>query len=258
MQEPSRLTPLGILGSALFMGIPGLLLIATVRLGVPLALAAGVPLITAFLWALYGPLGLLIVVALIAYRVEGHPFRWAVFEERMRLRRLDRRGWLLTIGATLLVIVLENVLLEPASRFLAGIALFAPPEWLPAPLNPLDELEFPLSTFLGVNLNGAWWVPMVFVPCLLANILGEELLWRGYMLPRQELAFGKWAWLVNGAFWLVLFHAFMPWIFISVLPTMTLVPYLTQRLQSTWCGIVIHGTGNLLFLIMLIISVASA
>jgi hypothetical protein len=30
------------------------------------------------------------------------------------------------------------------------------------------------------------------------NIVGEEFVWRGVVLPRQEVAFGGRAWLVNG------------------------------------------------------------
>jgi membrane protease YdiL (CAAX protease family) len=39
---------------------------------------------------------------------------------------------------------------------------------------------------------------------LLLNILGEEFLWRGLMLTRQEVVFGKYTWLVHD--WLGIFH----------------------------------------------------
>lgn len=56
--------------------------------------------------------------------------------------------------------------------------------------------------FMGVPLLGSWWVPVYYASLMLVfNIGGEELWWRGYVLPRQELAFGKLAWVVHGIFW---------------------------------------------------------
>ncbi|MFP4323970.1 MAG: type II CAAX prenyl endopeptidase Rce1 family protein [Anaerolineales bacterium] len=49
----------------------------------------------------------------------------------------------------------------------------------------------------------------VYAVSLFGNIIGEELWWRGYILPIQERAFGKWAWLINGLLWIVVFHAFL-------------------------------------------------
>lgn len=42
--------------------------------------------------------------------------------------------------------------------------------------------------------SGRYWILAVWLPFWVLNIFGEELLWRGVVLPRQETAFGKWAW----------------------------------------------------------------
>ena len=64
------------------------------------------------------------------------------------------------------------------------------------------------GTFGGMNMSGRWDIFAMMAVCLIVlNIGGEELWWRGIILPRQELAFGKWAWLVNGLLW-DLFHFF--------------------------------------------------
>jgi hypothetical protein len=45
---------------------------------------------------------------------------------------------------------------------------------------------------MGIPLQRAWWILVYYaVVMLVCNIGGEELWWRGYVLPRQELAFGK-------------------------------------------------------------------
>ncbi len=55
-------------------------------------------------------------------------------------------------------------------------------------------------------------------PVFVLNIVGEEFVWRGVALPRQEVAFGGRAWLVNGILWL-LFHAAFPWqVLLSLVP----------------------------------------
>nr|WP_264475105.1 CPBP family intramembrane glutamic endopeptidase [Salinirubrum litoreum] len=108
---------------------------------------------------------------------------------------------------------------------------------------------------MGVTLAGAWWVVAVWTVAFVINVGGEELLWRGYLLPRQEAVFGRWAWLVNGLLWVVAVHAFMWWTLVGLLPTGLVTPYLVQRYESTWAGIVVHGLGNALWLGLLVVGV---
>jgi len=52
--------------------------------------------------------------------------------------------------------------------------------------------RFGPKDFMGLPLHGAWWILVYYaVVILVCNIGGEELWWRGYVLPRQELAFGR-------------------------------------------------------------------
>ncbi len=250
----TTLRPLGLFGSILFTAIPGLVCFATIHFGVPAAMEAGVSQLVAFHLALYVPCALLGLTAIIAYKRDGHPMQWAAFRDRMRLGSMSGKLWAITLGATLLVLILED-LLSPGQKLLASIPLFAPPEWLAAPFNPLKPFDIPVTHFMDTELAGQFWIPVAYIPCLLANILGEELLWRGYMLPRQELAFGKWAWLVNGIGWMWLFHMFIPWILLTVIPSMILVPWMAQRHKSTVIPIIIHGTGNTLLLALLLAGV---
>ena len=88
------------------------------------------------------------------------------------------------------------------------------------------------------------WVFAAWTPLLLSNILGEELCWRGYLLPRQEAGLGRMAWLPNGILW-CLFHWSFGWpIMVILLPITLLLPWIVQRRRNTWIGIIIHGVFN--------------
>jgi membrane protease YdiL (CAAX protease family) len=124
---------------------------------------------------------------------------------------------------------------------LPGLAV---PTTFPAPFDPLAPFALPPNAYLGTPLEGAAWLALLALGGWLANIAGEELFWRGWLLPRQQGLWGRWAWLPHGLGWLLLVHAFMPWAWPSLLPTTLLVPWLSQRTGSIWTAVVVHGTGN--------------
>jgi membrane protease YdiL (CAAX protease family) len=89
-----------------------------------------------------------------------------------------------------------------------------------------------------------YWLFLAWLPYFFFNIVGEELLWRGYLLPRQASALGRYAWLFNGFLWAI-FHVGIGWrIAILLLPIEFVVPYVVQRRMNTWLGIIIHGLYN--------------
>jgi membrane protease YdiL (CAAX protease family) len=89
-----------------------------------------------------------------------------------------------------------------------------------------------------------YWIFLVWLPYFFFNIAGEELLWRGYLLPRQVLAIGSSAWILNGLLWAI-FHLAIGWrIAVVLLPIEAIVPYVVQRRQNTWLGVLIHGAYN--------------
>ena len=46
--------------------------------------------------------------------------------------------------------------------------------------------------------GGVLWPAIVLVLMVLNTVLGEELLFRGLLLPRMSGAFGRWDWVANG------------------------------------------------------------
>jgi len=108
----------------------------------------------------------------------------------------------------------------------------------------LDPRFQPSPWFLAQSPGWHAWVFVGWIPLFIANILGEELCWRGYILPRQEVVLGRAAWLGNGIPW-CLFHWSFGWpILVMLLPISLLLPWIVQRRRNTWVGIIIHAIFN--------------
>ena len=197
----------------------------------------------------------LLGVALIAYRLEGNEWSWAVFRERFRLRAFTRKEGLWVVGI-LVLCVIADALLEGTGKWLASVPAFAPPDYFPPPFNPLVDVRFPVAEFLGVPFKGNWFIAGLWIPLSLVSMIGEEFLWRGYLLPRQELTHGKWAWLLNGLLWGYLFHVGMKWQYLGMWPSMLLTAWIAQRLRITWASVAVHVGGNaILFWLFLLAGV---
>jgi membrane protease YdiL (CAAX protease family) len=124
----------------------------------------------------------------------------------------------------------------------------------PMPAHLLRLFDIQAGTFMDIPLAGAWWLLLVYLFYVLLNVFGEELWWRGYILPRQELAFGKWSWLVHGIFW-NLFHSFFYWELIMLLPGCLALSFVAYKSKSTWPGIIAHFVASLPSLVMIIVGV---
>ena len=82
---------------------------------------------------------------------------------------------------------------------------------------------------------GVWLIYWPF------NILGEELVWRGVILPRMEPIIGSWAWALNAALWATFHTGFGIGNILVVSPTLVLVPLVSQLRKSTWVGVALHA-----------------
>jgi hypothetical protein len=120
------------------------------------------------------------------------------------------------------------------------------PAYIPLALDPrANSTSDPevLRTLMGGQIEGNWPIVIVYFVLLFFNIIGEEFWWRGVILPRQELAFGRWAWLVHGLLW-CLFHAFKYFDYLSILPITLAIPYVSQRLKNNTPAIIAHYVVN--------------
>jgi membrane protease YdiL (CAAX protease family) len=231
--------------SLLYFGVPCALFNLSVRLLIPLLDHSGVPLFANFLIGVGGPLLLLFVASLVAYGAEGRPWSLGHFRARFRLGSMTAKTWLWTLALTV-VMLFGPPLLAFSSAWIRSIA---PPSEAVARMFEVGQ-----NGFMGMPVSGAYLVLGGFVVFVIVNVLGEELWWRGYVLPRQEASMGGWAWLVNGLLW-ALFHSFFQWEVIGLLPGALALAYVAQRRKSTWPGIVAHLAVNVPSIVLLLMGV---
>ncbi len=250
MNTKMTLKPISPLVTLLWFLIPGVVLSASIHLLLPALLAANIPHFFAFTWTLYLPMGFLIPLSLMVMKREGLTLTRRNIMARFRLHNLSWKAWLVVVAAFLCTMLLEE-LSRPLNDILASI--FPPGTHLPDFMRPGYEFTFPPTEFIGLSLQGRYWIIPYMLVCLVCNIVGEGFMWRGFLLPRMELTFGRWAWLVNGLLWAFIFHCAFPHLYVGVLPTSLIAPFLAQKFKSSLASMTIHGIGNLLMLFIIIL-----
>jgi len=234
MKNQGNLKPMKLWQSLLFFLLPGLfgvfafyvLLPMFVRLGMPEEFAYGTQMIAVFL--------LLFLVTIICYRREGWPFSWATVRERLRIKGMDAAAWKWMLSFLLLYLISAYLLNSLALIVYEKIGFW-----------PLPDADIPLTN-----------IPFMVI-VLVINVLTEELLWRGYILPRQELEHGKYAFIVNGVLW-SFFHMFKWWAVPFQLPINWMLPLVVQRTKNTTPGIWMHFISNGIGILFTIIAILTA
>ena len=83
------------------------------------------------------------------------------------------------------------------------------------------------------------------------TVLGEELLFRGLLLPRMNGAFGRGDWAANSVFFAA-YHLHVPWAIPATLLIDTFaLAYPTKRYQSAWIGIAVHSVASVFFIVLI-------
>ena len=195
-----------------------------------------------------------LVVALVLLRREGYPLTLRGLRERARLRwPKGWKKWLLAIGVIVLAFAL-GMLLGPINKTVASIPGFIPPEWWPPVSNPNVEITSVEGMFPDVTLAGNWifFIIMFFVYGGIFNIIGEELYYRSFLLPKMRGVFGSWDWVANGVLF-TLKHIYQRWVFIGILPGALAFAFLGGPIGSVYLSMIAHWAGN--FLIGVIMSI---
>lgn len=181
------------------------------------------------------------VLVLILVAREQGTLRWPRLKEALWLRapvspRGGRRGgrlWLVVVPLILAVAAVELIpsVASPAAR----------------------DLGVFLESGAGHEfLAGAWgWFAVLAAMFVFNTVLGEELLFRGYLLPRMNGVFGRRDWLANGVL-STAYHLHVPWAMPTSLFDTFTYAYPTKRFRSALIGIAVHSAQSLVFLVLVL------
>jgi membrane protease YdiL (CAAX protease family) len=243
-----------LLESVFWFGLPGFLILACVYWLVPFLVDGGMPLLHAWTLSVVGPTALNAFLVAACYLHSESP-DWSGFVRRFRLQRPSLRLVLLVPVIAVVILALNESLswTIPLIRDLPGV--------IPPPIQPaLFEDPYTVlggsgpAEFMGVQLDGStWWVlPYWIILWVTIAVFCEEFVWRGYLLPKQEAVWGRWAWLCNGLFWNVPFHLYTLTAVLADMPFFLLLPLATQRVGNTWFAIMVHSLLASLALIVIL------
>lgn len=194
------------------------------------------------------------LVMLLLYREAGN-LRWSTIRQRLWLQtpRSPRTGkprgrlWWWVIPFILLTALFDLQLKGIVDHL--WVSLF-PMLTEPHGFDLGSALATPAAK---AQLAGAWNVWGLFVVSALFNtFVGEELLFRGLLLPRMAGVFGKGDWAANGLLF-GLYHLHQPWgILSSAIDGIVCYAFPSRTFRSAWFGVIAHS-GQSLFLALLIL-----
>lgn len=134
---------------------------------------------------------------------------------------------------------------------IAGMGLREFMPQLPHPA-ALDFFTFMRSPAGEELLTGSWgWFAVLVVMSLFNTVLGEELLFRGYLLPRMEGTIGRWDWLANGILFAA-YHVHRWWGLPGILLGALLYSAPSKRYRSALVGIAVHSTQSVVLVAMVL------
>jgi uncharacterized protein len=200
---------------------------------VPMAKALLVSLTVGLVWQF-------VLVAILVGR-EQRTFRWSTIREALWLRppRSPRSG---RVGGRVWLIVIPLIVALAAEELIPRVAM---------PEN--RDFGTLLESDAGqAFLDGAWgWYGLIVAFFLFNTVLGEELLFRGFLLPRMNGAFGRGDWVANGLLFAG-YHLHVPWVIPASLLDTFILAYPSKRYRSAWIGIAVHSAQSVVLAILIL------
>jgi membrane protease YdiL (CAAX protease family) len=237
--KSEEIQPMNLSQSILHFGGPTALVFIFYHYGIPFFEMIGLQAIQAFLVAQLIPMSVMFAFSFGIFTDYGRKeFDLSEFRVRYRFPRL-------TVKAVVWGVVLFIVMMLGYGLFggIGGALIQAGIIPIPGSLETVNSLVS--------GITGRWDIVVLYFVMLFFNITGEELWWRGYVLPRQEKSFGKNTWIIHGLMWTA-FHAFKWWDMIGLLPVCLALSYVSQRNQNNWPAYIAHYLFNGLGIILVI------
>lgn len=207
-----------------------------------------------FWWLMILGMAWQFVLSVIILKLELKTFSWSALKTRLWLnhpidpksQKVIKRVYWLTIPIILYAFLIESY---GALNFLQ--------EWFLQLFPSLTPPDYILIQSLAVpEFRGAWYVVgIALVSSLFNYLLGEELFFRGILLPKMEGVFGKWAWAANGILFAT-YHVHK----IEMVPIFIFgsifISYLNQKYRSFYPGLIIHGVEFIPLIVIIALFVA--
>lgn len=115
-----------------------------------------------------------------------------------------------------------------------------------------EPLYTQISELADPQFRGQWWILSIVVVSSIFNyLLGEELLFRGVLLPRMAGAFGKWDWVANTMLF-GLYHIHKVWSLPTIILSSFGTAWATRRFRSLWMGVIVHGIEGVVLFVMVV------
>jgi uncharacterized protein len=177
------------------------------------------------------------VVSLAVLRHELGGLHWPALKKRiwLNLPRDPKTG---KPRKLLFLWVVPAILANGLGGYLATRLDVAWSNWLPG----LDEPPYANAQVLAdPQFQGQWWILGLALTSMIFNyILGEELLFRGVLLPRMAGVFGRWDWVANSVLF-GLYHVHKIWAWPSMIASSFGTAWAAKRYRSFWMGVIVHG-----------------
>lgn len=177
--------------------------------------------------------GYLIFIPLFLYAVfmvkkEGNQ-TFGELLQALKIKRLDKTDWVYTIVAIILIFILTGLIF--------GISFLLNQYFGIRLLNTTPYFMEDMKPFVGWEK----FILLIWLPMFFFNIVGEEILWRGYIQNRLK---SKYAWIICSSLWAVFHLPFGFDLIIMALPALIIIPYVFYKRPNTLVSIIIHGVYN--------------
>lgn len=172
--------------------------------------------------------------------------RWSVVHERIWLKmprdpNTNKSNAMLfwwLIPAALFILLIEISL---------GDYIDSAFSWLFPSLLSLP-VSIDMEQLIAPEFIGAWWLlGLALISSIFNYFLGEELLFRGVLLPKMKGVFGKYDWIANATLFGLL-HLDSPVRIPKVIISSLAYTWTSRRFHSIWFAIILHGIESIIVL----------
>ena len=165
------------------------------------------------------------ITTLLLLKYDKINISFVSIKQRLNIKKLTMKDTFWIFGSLMVGIILSGLII---------LILYL------IPFFNLDSLG-EISPITLRPLEGYELFFLLFMPCSwFFNYVGEEILWRGYLYPRQEMVFKKSTWIINGLLHGV-FHLYMGLQALIFLPLFLSISFVYSKTRNTSSVIFMHA-----------------